>query len=266
MKDMKKKFIICFAALLLILPLNCLAGAEGQQAVPFVRDEAGLLTQEQLSELEQQAEATAGRYGCATYILTVEDFRELGLGDDIFEAAMDIYEQQQLGQGVEKNGILLMLSMEGRDYALASYGQLSHKAFTDYGQDYMEERFLDCFSQDDWSSGFKQYLTDCAWLLEQEAKGLPYDVGTAPKGFNWLIIIIPLLAAAAVCGVLAAQMKTARLKTEARDYVAENGVRMDVVQDRFSHRSVVRTKIEKKTSGGGTTVNSRGFSGGSGKF
>ena len=79
---MKKKFIICFAALLFILPLNCLAGAEGQQAVPFVRDEAGLLTQEQLSEREQQAEATAGRYGCATYILTVEDFRELGLGDD----------------------------------------------------------------------------------------------------------------------------------------------------------------------------------------
>ena len=91
---------------------------------------------------------------------------------------------------------------------------------------------------------------------------------TAPKGFNPLIIVIPLVLALAVCLVLTGQMKTAKRKTEAGDYMVPNGVEMRIVQDMFTHRTVTRQVIqnENKGGGGGTTVNSRGFSGKSGKF
>ena len=42
---------------------------------------------------------------------------------------------------------------------------------------------------------------------------------------------------------------------------------MRVVQDIFTHRTVTRQVIQSENKGGGgTTINSRGFSGKSGKF
>ena len=78
-----------------------------------------------------------------------------------------------------------------------------------------------------------------------------------------------MVLALVVCVVLMLQMKTANLKTEAGDYMVQNGTNMRVVQDIFTHRTVTRQAIEQnenKGGGGGTTINSRGFSGKSGKF
>ena len=147
-------------------------------------------------------------------------------------------------------------------------GSVTHQAFTDYGQEALREQFLDNFRNDDWAGGFQDYLNTGSWLLEQAKNGTPYDVNTAPRGFNPLIIVIPLVLALAVCLVLTGQMKTAKRKTEAGDYMVPNGVEMRVVQDIFTHRTVTRQVIQQNENkgGGGTTVNSRGFSGKSGKF
>jgi hypothetical protein len=75
-----------------------------------------------------------------------------------------------------------------------------------------------------------------------------------------LVIVIPLIIAAAVCLVLYKQMKTANLKTQANDYVTSGGVHMRIVQDFFTHRTVSRRVIEQKQSGGGPG-NRGGFGG-----
>jgi hypothetical protein len=69
--------------------------------------------------------------------------------------------------------------------------------------------------------------------------------------YEILVIIIPLIIAAAVCFVLYKQMKTANLKTQANDYVTQGGVHMRIVQDFFTHRTVSRRVIEQKQPGGG---------------
>lgn len=266
---MKKKSILSLLlALCLVLSLGGAALASNQITMPHVTDAAGLLTNEEVMALEAQAKQIAQSYGCAPYILVVDDFRVYEDTDDVFEAGMNLYERWELGYGQERNGLLLILSMAERDYALVTYGSVTHRAFTDYGQDYLCEQFLDNFRNDDWAGGFQDYLNTSAWLLEQAKNGTPYDVDTAPKGFNPLIIVIPLVLALAVCLVLTAQMKTAKRKTEAGDYMVPNGVEMRIVQDIFTHRTVTRQVIqnENKGGGGGTTVNSRGFSGKSGKF
>lgn len=267
--EMKKKSILSLLlALCLVLSLGGAALASNQITMPHVTDAAGLLTNEEVMALEAQAKQIAQSYGCAPYILVVDDFRVYEDTDDVFEAGMNLYERWELGYGQERNGLLLILSMAERDYALVTYGSVTHRAFTDYGQDYLCEQFLDNFRNDDWAGGFQDYLNTSAWLLEQAKNGTPYDVDTAPKGFNPLIIVIPLVLALAVCLVLTGQMKTAKRKTEAGDYMVPNGVEMRIVQDMFTHRTVTRQVIqnENKGGGGGTTVNSRGFSGKSGKF
>lgn len=267
--EMKKKITLSLLlALCLVLSLGGAALASGEMAVPYVTDAAGLLTQDEVLALEAQAEQIAEDYGCAPYILVVENYRVYEDTTDIFEAGMNLYERWELGYGPEKNGLLLILSMAERDYALVTYGSVTHRAFTDYGQDYLREQFLDNFRNDDWAGGFQDYLDTSAWLLEQAKNGTPYDVNTAPKGFNPLIIVIPLVLALVVCLVLTGQMKTAKRKTEAGDYMVQGGAKMRVVQDIFTHRTVTRQVIqsENKGGGGGTTINSRGFSGKSGKF
>lgn len=261
---MKKRL---FASLLLALCLLLPLGGAALAAVSYVTDEAGLLSAGEIQALESRAGQIAEEYGCAPYILLVQDFRDYVDTYDIFEAGMDIYERWGLGYGQEKNGLLLILSMDERDYALVTYGSLSHVAFTDFGQDYLEENFLDDLGYDDWAAGLSDYLEYSASLLEQAENGVPYDVDTAPRGFNPLIIIIPLVVALVVCLVMAGQMRTANRKTGARDYVIQSGTNMRVVQDIFTHRTVSRQVIQQNSGGGGgTSINSRGFSGGSGKF
>ena len=99
-----------------------------------VTDAAVLLTDEQLATLEEMAENVSDRYGCGVYVVTVDDYRELE-DTDVQTCAEDLYDYFELGLGEERNGILLMLSMEERDYALIAYGQKAHYAFTDYGKD-----------------------------------------------------------------------------------------------------------------------------------
>ncbi len=266
---MKKKITLSLLlALCLVLSLGGMALASSQITMPHVTDAVGLLSNEEIMALEQQAGQIEDSYGCAPYILVVEDFRVYEDTTDIFEAGMNLYERWELGHGPEKNGLLLILSMAERDYALVTYGSVTHRAFTDYGQDALCEQFLDNFRNDDWAGGFRDYLDGCAWLLEQAKNGTPYDVDTAPKGFSPLILVIPLVLALAVCLVLTAQMKTAKRKTEAGDYMVQGGAEMRVVQDIFTHRTVTRQVIqsENKGGGGGTTINARGFSGKSGKF
>lgn len=267
--EMKKKITLSLLlALCLVLSLGGMALASSQITMPHVTDAVGLLSNEEIMALEQQAGQIEDSYGCAPYILVVEDFRVYEDTTDIFEAGMNLYERWELGHGPEKNGLLLILSMAERDYALVTYGSVTHRAFTDYGQDALCEQFLDNFRNDDWAGGFRDYLDGCAWLLEQAKNGTPYDVDTAPKGFSPLILVIPLVLALAVCLVLTAQMKTAKRKTEAGDYMVQGGAEMRVVQDIFTHRTVTRHVIqsENKGGGGGTTINARGFSGKSGKF
>ena len=267
--EIKKKITLSLLlALCLVLSLGGAALASGEMAVPYVTDAAGLLTQDEVLALEAQAEQIAEDYGCAPYILVVENYRDYEDTYDVREAGMNLYERWGLGYGPEKNGLLLMLSMAERDYALVTNGSVTHQAFTDYGQDYLCEQFLDNFRNDDWVGGFRDYLDGCAWLLEQAKNGTPYDVNTAPKGFNPLILVIPLVLALVVCLVLTGQMKTAKRKTEAGDYMVQGGAKMRVVQDIFTHRTVTRQVIqsENKGGGGGTTINARGFSGKSGKF
>ena len=267
--EMKKKITLSLLlALCLVLSLGGVALASSQITMPHVTDAVGLLTQDEVLALEAQAEQIAEDYGCAPYILVVENYRDYEDTYDVREAGMNLYERWGLGYGPEKNGLLLMLSMAERDYALVTNGSVTHQAFTDYGQEALREQFLDNFHNDDWAGGFRDYLDGCAWLLEQARNGTPYDVNTAPKGFNPLILVIPLVLALAVCLVLTAQMKTAKRKTEAGDYMVQGGTEMRVVQDIFTHRTVTRQVIqsENKGGGGGTTINARGFSGKSGKF
>lgn len=271
---MKKKiFVTLLLAILLISCLGICAYAQddNQASFSYVMDEAELLSSFERQSLESYAAEVSANYGCGVYIVTVNDYRDYD-PSGVEPAAEAVYSSYGFGEGSEKTGIMLLLSMDDRDYDILAHGDYAHMAFTDYGKDKLADKFIDDFGSDDWNAGFEDFIAACNTFMDYAQQGNPVDVDSGYEDIGVgtkLIISVPIgcIVALIVCLILRAQMKTANKQTEAREYVSKNGVNMRISQDHFTHRTQTVTVInDDKDSSGGTTVNSNGYSHSSGKF
>lgn len=71
----------------------------------------------------------------------VDDYTEYRDGS-VFEVTYQLYHNNQLGVGDGRDGVIVLLSMEERDYAMFVYGEYAEYAFDEYGQEKLEEKFL----------------------------------------------------------------------------------------------------------------------------
>lgn len=236
-----------------------------------IYDYADLLTSEEEAELNTEAQRLTEQYDCGIYILTIDDYQSLSY--EVTRAAETFYSDMNLGVGEERNGTLLMLSMAERDYAIVSYGDKAHETFTDYGKEWMADQFLDAFGYDDWYGGFVDYLSAAEEMFDMESIGTPLDVDTDPERiqdrntFNLIsLFVIPLIITAGVMVYLCSKMRTARLGSEASEYIVPGSEHMTERYDIYTHTTVSRQKIPRNDDNGGTSINSGGFSSSSGKF
>lgn len=267
----KRVFGFC-AALCLLLAMVYPAFA-AEETLPFdpskipynsmVTDSAGLLTFDEAEELNTKAWELTKEYSCAVYIVTLPGLN----GMEAWEANEYIVREYGMGYGPDQSCVVLLLSMEYRDYDIMAHGY-GNTAFTDYGKEKMAERFLDEFGDDDWYGGFCEYLDCCDEYLRLARNGEPFDVGSdrSPLVGLTIGIFVPLLVAFAVCSVFKAQMKTAKLQKAAQVYIDRQGLVLTVKDDQFIRTVRTERYIEPKESDGGTTVNESGFSHSGGKF
>lgn len=208
--------------------------------------------------------AVTEQFDVGVYIVTVDDYCDIDPAG-VYEATYGIYHEYAMGAGTEHNGIMLMLSMNARDYAIFCYGEKAEYAFNDYGLEQLEKVFLDNFANDDWSGGFEDYIRECANYLEKAEEGKP--VSKSPLTMVIIVIIISLLIATIVCAVLVGQMKTVHKKTTADAY-STAGFSLSEQYDQFTHRTETRRKIERSTSSSSASHSEfgGGGSGRSGKF
>ena len=274
--DMKKRFVLAMVlCIALCLTLGGTAYATSSGSSNYVIDDIGLLSADEQQELETTAAQLAERYGCGVYVIIVDDYTDYTNGSiqDFSEAMYDYY---GLGLGDDRNCLILSLSMSERDYDLDAHGSIANRAFTDYGKEQLAQEFIDDFRYDNWFDGFRDYMSTAGQYLEAAENGTPVDIYSDDEidpavstGVDILfIVVIPCLISLAVCGIFAAQMKTARRQTGARGYISHGGVDMRVTQDQFLYHTETRQPIPQNdnNSGGGTTVNSAGHSHSSGKF
>ena len=146
-----------------------------------VVDQAGLLRPEDVTALSEKLAAIAEKHRCDIVIVTAD-----GLGyKTATEYADDFFDYNGYGygavpdeNGVTRNGdgILLLVSMEERDYAISTSG-FGITALTDYGIRDLEKRFLPDLSAGNYAQSFNTFADRCDWLLATARKGRPYDVG-----------------------------------------------------------------------------------------
>jgi len=256
---MKRKIsLYMLLALLLSLLILPVQAAE----LGYVTDAAGLLTDAEWEELESLCVRISDQYDCGVYMVTVEDYRDYGTGD-VFEVTYGIYHEYDLGKGAERDGLLLLLSMAERDFALFVYGDGAEYAFNAYGQEQLEGEFLPYFRQNDWYGGFCAYANTCGSYLAQAAAGEP--VKESPGGLIAVLIAASFLVSLVVVLILRAGMKNVRKQTQANQYLTG---RLEVTgrRDQFTHKTESRRKIESSSGGSSAARSGGGGSGRSGKF
>jgi len=268
---MKKLLITILLALLLTTILTTVVSAAD---LDLVTDITGTLTDSQRNQLNERAERISQQYRCDVIIIVVNDmdgYRDAG------RFAEDVFIEYNFGYGQDSSGVMLLLSMGGgagnRDYALIAKG-FGNTAFTDYGKDVMlDKHIVPLLRNNRYYEALSAYLDKAEEFLSMARDGTPFDRHTDhnAEGTSILIkltvvIFVPLIVAFLICSVWKSQMKTARIAATACNYIPPGGFQLTGSADTFLYRTVTRTKIQKSSSSGGTTVNSRGFSGRSGKF
>ena len=227
----------------------------------YVFDISNLLTYEEWEELEARAADISNRQHCGVYFALVDDFTDYGDGG-VYEVTYQLYHGSELGMGTGRDGIIVLLSMEERDYAMFVYGEYAEYAFDEFGQEELEKRFLGDFGANDWYGGISNYLDACDEFLTKADAGDPVRIS------YWEyfpgVAFLACLAAGAICLVLKWGMKTVHRKTEADKYIAKGGLDLTEQYDRYTHTTETRTKIETESSSSSSTSSESG-GGGSGR-
>ena len=262
---MKKLCLCLLLCLCLCFSLPILAGAAGD-SLDYVTDSAGILSEQEAKTLNDTAARLAQRYGCAVYVVTLQDYRSYN-SEGIEKCTEELYHYFDLGYGENHDGLILLMSMADRDYDLWGYGSFARYAFTDYGLDRLEKSFLPYFAQNDWYGGFSAYLRGTEDLLYKADKGEP-EAYRMPLSAKAAIALVPSsLIGFLVCGIFKGQMKTAVEKTTAEDYVVSGSARLRIREDQFINRTRTVHVIQNESHGGGGSRPSvGGTSHHSGKF
>lgn len=232
----------------------------------YIFDLSDQLSYEEWAELEARASDISQRHGCGVYAAFVDDFTEYGGGNDVYKTTYQLYHASELGMGADRDGIIILLSMDDRDYAMFVYGDHAEYAFDRYGQKELEDAFLGYFGDNDWYGGVSHYLDTCDEYLTRAEEGKPVRKNTLPM---YLIVVAASCAiAGGICLMLKWQLKTVHKKAEANEYVAAGGLNLTKQYDRYTHTTETRRKIhdDSDSDSGTSSCSGGGGSGRSGKF
>ena len=257
---MKKRILTVLLTLVLLLGLSVSVFAESQ--LYHITDDAGILTAEEDSRLEEYAEAVSWSYDVGIYVVTVDDHTDYY--DSPYETAWQIYHAYDLGEGEDRDGVILLISVEQRQFATFVYGPKAGYAIDEHGAVSLDDYFLDDFRSDDWANGIEHFITGCNDYLSKAAEGHP--VRRIPWGTIGIIAAASMVFALIVCLLLKGKMKSVRKAAHASAYVSGD-LNLTVSRDQYTHTTETRTQIETSSSSGGSHAESGGGGhGSSGSF
>lgn len=230
---------------------------EFDETLPRLVDDADLLSASEEATLLQQLDEISQRQQLDVVVVTANELD----GKTAMEYADDFYDYN----GYSEDGILLLVSMEQRDWWLSTCGY-GITAFTDAGLEYISERFLPKLSKGEYAEAFEIFARQCDTFITQARTGQPYDVRNMPKApFNFLLclvvsLIIGLFAAGTVVWVLKGQLKSVRHQTGATGYSKSGSLRLTQNKETYLYSTMSSRPKPKEVTVGGKSISLGGSS------
>jgi len=278
---MIKKFtsllLTFFLLICVILPVSANTGR-------FVADNAGLLYNEELSDLEAKAAALSADYGIDVVILTTDSLGGVSAQD----YADDFYDSNGYGE----NGVLFLLAMEEREWYISTCGTVIY-ALTDYGIQELGEGVLSYLASGEWYNGFRFFLDSLPYYLDAYEAGVPIDGYADYSGDYYhgqqdevvyypqddqpsflMSLLIGLAVGSITILIMRSTMNTKRAQRSASEYMKDGSWNLRMHRDIYLYSSVTKTRRQENTSsgskGGGSSVHrssgGRSHGGGGGRF
>ena len=251
------------------------------ETVSLLTDEAGLLSDAEAANLREKLGTLSANWKNDILIVTVDS---LG-GNTPTEFADDWFDYNGYGQAAsggitDGGGVLLLVSMEERDWWISTKGY-AIQVFTDAGIEFLGDRLIaDGLSSGDYASAFNGFADWCDKYYIQAETGKPYDTGNMPQAKKTSADYITVAAVCFGAGLLIAffvtrgmkkQLKTVRKKQAAADYLRPGSLQVLYANEQFLHRNVTKVynpPSESSSGGSSSHSSSSGSShgGGGGKF
>ncbi len=217
--------------------------------LPRLVDQADLLTDSEESALSDRLDEISERHQFDVVVVTVDSLEE----ETAVVYADDFYDYNGYGFGDERDGILLLISMEERDWCISTTGY-GITAFTDAGQAYISERFVTDLSVGDYAAAFTNFAVLCDAFITQADTGEPYDIDHLPQepfDLVWnlaVALIIAFVISLIVTGIMRGQLKTVHSQSEADNYIKQGSMHLTRKNDLYLYRHVDRRKKAENNS------------------
>ena len=282
---MKRSVKIFAAFLAAMLLFTVAAAAEGVAVIPEnptrVMDGAELLSEDEETALRARLDELSVRLSCDLVVATVDSTN----GATPMAYADDLFDYAGFGLGDDRTGILLLISMEARDWWISTRGG-AIRILTDDRIQSIGDDMVDDLGSGDYAAAFSTFADDCNryCMLYGDYRGadgtgegkLAYFVRVFPYLMPWywipLSLLIGFLIACIAVGVMKGKLRSVRFQPAAGSYVRPGSFAVTASRDQYLYRTVSRTARPKDTdssSGGSSThTSSSGAShgGGGGKF
>ena len=275
---MKATYITCLpriAALMLAILMSVsllILPAAAQEPDWAITDDAQLLTAEQLQELDGLVRNYTAQYETDFVIVTVESLN----GKSPKQYANDFYDKNNCGYGQNRDGILLLLAMNSRDYYFLTNGTPTEKLAQAGGIAALEDKVVPHLSSGDYYMALCTFLETARDIIAHPlsapgATSPTYNddfVYTTRDRLQYITIfaVLGIIVGFVATFLMKYSMKTARAKNNAADYVRPGSFRLTRQQDIYLYRTRTRVRVQSNSSssGGSRSGGSRG--GGGGKF
>ncbi len=243
---MKMRVIGFLMAILLVFTLAIPALAENTNRLI---DDADLLSSDEETQLLSHLNRVSNTYQVDFVIViqqTISDMR-------IEAYAGQFYDQNQYGFGDDKDGVLLVVAMEEREYFVFTNG-FGFQAITDMEAESIGDSLSYYLTDGDYVNAFKTFIDECEYEINGEINGFPFAFGA-----NLCIsLVIGFVIALIVTGIWRGQLKSVRQQKNANSYTKTGSKQITLSNDLFLYSTVTRTPKPQNNGNGG----SRGISSG----
>jgi len=262
---MKKILISLITVLCLLTPT--LVSADNPNVIhvsnnPRVIDEDDLLTNSEELALTKRLNELTINYGLDVVIVIPKSLN----GEMPMVYADDFYDYNNYS----KDGILLLLCLEDRDWYVSTSGK-GINYVTDYGIDWALDKCVNDLSKGNYYDGFNTFIDCINKLCENASNGNPINYSNPIKemktGHITASLIIAAVVTLIVVIILINQLRSVKVQRYAGNYIVPNSYRQIGYSNYYTGTTTSRRKIERNDSSSSHSSSSGSSHGGhGGKF
>ncbi len=227
-------------------------------------DTEGLLFESESEELNDKLDTLSEQLQFDVAIVVIDALD----GWEAEEAAESIYDQYNFGYGAERDGVILLIAMDSRDWAIKAmgFGEVALDA------DAIADLVVPMLSFGEYDEAFHVFADSCEEMVTNARNGNTMGgdamggdtVSGEPYKFPFDVVkslviafVISMVVALIVVGSMKGKLKSVHQKYAASDYIVPGSLAITNARERYLYSTMSRTAKPKDNSsssrGGGSS-------------